>query len=145
MASFRATIVSPLAPAEAFGRMAAFERVPEWDPATSASERIGAAPGPGTAYDVTTRFGRRTHVIRYDTTEFEAPTRFVLQATLPNGIRLRDTVTVAPDAGPGSVVTYEARIIPSGVWRLAAPILQLIFTRIGAKALPGMRRYLDAV
>lgn len=63
MASFGAEIRSPLPCDEAFARMAAFDRVPEWDPATSASTRRGPK-GPGAEYDVTTRFAGRTMEVR---------------------------------------------------------------------------------
>ena len=142
MATFRASISSPLPPDEAFARMAAFERVPEWDPATMASVRIGP-DGLGAEYDVTTRFGGRTQVLRYRTTTHEPPGRFVVEATLPNGIGLRDEITVT-SAGSGSTVTYDARILPTGIWKLANPVFQLVFARIGARAVPLMRRYLDA-
>jgi hypothetical protein len=141
MARFRAEIRSPLSPDEAFGRMAAFDRVPEWDPATSASTRVGEATGFGAEYDVTTRFGGRTMVVRYRTTIYEPGRRFVVEARLPNGVGLRDDITVAPD-GAGSVVTYDARIAPKGLWRLADPIFQLIFTRLGARAVPEIRTFL---
>jgi hypothetical protein len=141
MARFHAEISSPLSPDEAFARMAAFDRVPEWDPATSASTRLGESPGLGVEYDVTTRFAGRTMVVRYRTTAYEPGQRFVVEATLPNGVNLRDEITVAPD-GAGSVVAYDARIVPKGVWRLADPIFHLIFTRLGARAVPEIRAFL---
>jgi hypothetical protein len=141
MARFRAEIATPLSPDEAFARMAAFERVPEWDPATSASTRIGE-PGVGAEYDVATRFAGRTLSVRYRTTAHEPPRRFVVEASLPNGVVLRDEITVAP-GGEGSVVTYDARIVPSGIWRLADPIFQLVFARTGARAVPLIRKYLS--
>ncbi len=121
--------------------MAAFDRVPEWDPATTASTRVGDATGLGAEYDVTTRFGGRTMVVRYRTTVYEPGRRFVVEATLPNGVGLRDDITVAPD-GAGSVVTYDARIVPKGLWRLADPIFHLVFTRLGGRAVPEIRRFL---
>jgi hypothetical protein len=141
MARFHSEIRSPLSPDEAFARMAAFDRLPEWDPATSASTRLGEATGLGAEYDVTTRFGGRTMVVRYRTTAYEPGRRFVVEAALPNGIGLRDEITVVP-GGAGSVVTYDARIVPKGFWRLADPIFQLIFTRLGARAVPEIRRFL---
>lgn len=141
MARFRAEIDSPLPCDEAFARMAAFDRVPEWDPATTASTRVGDATGLGAEYDVTTRFGGRTMVVRYRTTVYEPGRRFVVEATLPNGVGLRDDITVAP-GGAGSVVTYDARIVPKGLWRLADPIFHLVFTRLGGRAVPEIRRFL---
>jgi hypothetical protein len=141
MARFHAQIRSPLSPDEAFARMAAFDRVPEWDPATSKSTRLGDAAGLGAEHDVTTRFGGRTMVVRYRTTVYQPGRRFVVEATLPNGVGLRDEITVAPE-GAGSVVTYDARIVPKRFWRLSDPILHLIFTRLGARAVPGIRTFL---
>lgn len=141
MARFHAEITSPLSPDVAFARMAAFDRVPEWDPATSASTRCGESTGLGAEYDVTTRFGGRTILVRYRTTAYEPARRFVVEATLPNGVGLRDEITVAPDDA-GSLVTYDACIAPRGLWRLADPIFHLIFTRLGARAVPGIRTFL---
>jgi Polyketide cyclase / dehydrase and lipid transport len=121
--------------------MAAFDRVPEWDPATQASALVGTERGLGAEFDVTTRFAGRTQKIRYRMSVYEPSTRFVLDAALPNGIALRDEITVVPD-GPGSRVTYEARILPRGIWRLADPIFAIVFRRIGAHAIPGLQRFL---
>ena len=143
MAKFITTIVSALPPHEAFARMAAFDRVPEWDPATQASVLVGAERGLGAEFDVTTRFAGKTQNVRYRMSVYEPLHRFVLDATLPNGIALRDEITVAPD-GTGSLVTYDARILPRGVWRLADPVFKVVFGRIGARATPGLERYLDS-
>lgn len=142
MATFTTTVASPLPPDQAFARMAAFDRAPEWDPATQASVRIGTEQGLGAEFDVTTGFGGKTHVVRYRMSAYEPPQRFVLDAVLPNGIGLRDEISVAPD-GTGSQVTYLARIHPRGLWRLADPVFTIVFRRIGARATPGLERYLD--
>ncbi len=122
--------------------MSAFDRAPEWDPATRASVRVGSENGLGAAFDVTTQFGGKTHVVRYRMSAYEPPRRFVLDAVLPNGVGLRDEISVAPD-GAGSRVTYVARICPRGIWRLADPVFTIVFRRIGARAIPGLERYLD--
>jgi hypothetical protein len=142
MARFHSQIMSPLHVEEAFARMSAFERVPEWDPATSASTRIGE-PGLGARYDVKTRFAGRTLVLRYRTTAYEPPRLFVVEAELPNGVALRDEIVVEPH-GDGSLVTYDARIAAKGVWRLIDPIVQLVFSRIGARAVPRIRAFLSS-
>ena len=142
MATFTTTVASPLPPDQAFARMAAFDRAPEWDPATQASVRVGTERELGAEFDVTTAFGGKTHVVRYRMNAYEPPHRFVLDAVLPNGIGLRDEISVVPD-GTGSQVTYLARIRPHGLWRLADPVFTVVFRRIGARAIPGLRRYLD--
>lgn len=143
MARFRTEIPSVLSPSDAFAKMAAFERVPEWDPNTSASARVGDEAGGGGQFDVTTTFGGRELVVRYRTTEHEPPRRFVVEASLPNGIALKDEITVAAD-GAGSRVTYDARIIPTGLWKLADPVFQVIFRRVGRRAVEPLTRYLSA-
>lgn len=122
--------------------MSAFERVPEWDPNTSASVRIGDELGVGGQFDVTTTFGGREMVVRYRTTAHEPPHRFVVEATLPNGNSLRDEITIAPHV-TGSLVTYDARIIPAGLWKLADPVFQIIFRRVGQRAVEPLTRYLN--
>lgn len=141
MARYRTTIESALAPAEAFAKMAAFERVPEWDPNTSSAQRVGDTQGLGSAFDVTTTFGRSTMLVRYTTTVHESPHRLVLEATLPNGNGLRDEITFAP-SGSGAVVTYDARIFARGAWRLADPIFQVIFRRIGRRVIAPLTTFL---
>ena len=41
-------------------------------------------------------------------------------------------------------MTYDARITAKGLWRLADPIFQLVFARVGARAVPEIRRVLGA-
>lgn len=45
-----------------------------------------------------------------------------------------DTITVVPDpaGGPGSQVTYKAVIEMSGAAKLAAPVVKLVFEKIGS-------------
>ena len=142
MAHFQTTIASPLSPDEAFARMAAFERVTEWDPNTSIANRVGGATGLGSEFKITTAFGKRVMDLVYRTTAFEAPRRLVLESSLPNGINLRDEITVVPD-GTGCRVTYDARILPKGFWRIAEPIFQMIFGKVGARAIIPLSRFLD--
>ena len=142
MARFHTTVASPLPPDEAFARMAAFERVPEWDPNTKAAKRIGEAAGVGSEFQISTVFGGRVLELVYRTTAFEAPRRLVLESSMPNGIQLRDEITVVPD-GSGSRVTYDARILPKGFWRIAEPIFQMIFGRVGSRAIIPLSRFLD--
>ncbi len=143
MARFVTTVPSSLPPGEAFAKLAAFERVPEWDPNTSAGTRVGADLGPGTEFDITTVFGGRTLELRYRMSVYEPGMQVVVEATMPNGTYLRDAISFAPTSG-GCDVTYDARITPKGVWKLANPVFQVIFGRIGAKVVEPLTRYLSA-
>ncbi len=121
--------------------MAAFERVTEWDPNTRAAHRVGEASGLGACFAIETVFGGRTVCAEYHITTHEAPRRLVLESTLRN-VRLRDEITIEPDA-EGCRMSYEARVMPLGLWRLAGPLLQAIFTRACRRTIGPLGRYLD--
>ncbi len=53
-----------------------------------------------------------------------------------------DTITVRAD-GAGSRVTYDARLVFKGAARLADPLMQLIFNRVGRKADASLRAQLN--
>ena len=52
-----------------------------------------------------------------------------------------DTITVEP-AGDGSRVSYDARLDFGGAGRLADPLMQLVFNRVGRKAEARLREVL---
>ena len=56
--------------------------------------------------------------------------------------KVRDTITVAPEA-EGSSVHYDALLEFKGAGRVLDPLLQLIFNRTGDKAAGGMRTALN--
>jgi Polyketide cyclase / dehydrase and lipid transport len=141
MPSFRLTVVSPLSPDEAFDRMAAFERVTEWDPNTSSARRLDAAIGFGARFAIETAFGGRTLSAEYRIAAYEPPRRLVLESVLKN-VRLRDEITVVPDP-EGCRMTYDARVTPTGAWKLAGPVLQVIFTRACRRTIGPLGEYLD--
>jgi hypothetical protein len=143
MARFRTTISSPLTADVAFAKLAAFERAPAWDPNTTAGSRVGAALAAGTAFDITTVFGGRTLELRYTMTAYEPSRRFVVEADMPNGTHLRDEITFAPGE-TGCDVTYDALIRTRGVWKLADPLFQIIFRRIGRSVVGPLTTYLSA-
>ena len=58
------------------------------------------------------------------------------------GFVSRDTITVAA-AGTGSVVSYEALLAFEGLSRLAEPLMQVVFNRVGAKAKAGLEAALN--
>ena len=58
------------------------------------------------------------------------------------GFSSRDTITVEP-AGNGSIVHYDATLAFGGIGRLLDPVMQRIFSRVGARATLGMRTALN--
>jgi hypothetical protein len=136
MTSYATEIRSTLPPAQAFAYMADFANARVWDPSVSSAARQGeGAIALGTAFDVTTRFARRSLELTYTIVEFEPPVRVVLEAR--RKFVSRDTVTVAPD-GTGSLVRYEAVLAFGPVGRLFHPVMQRVFDRIGEQARAGL-------
>ena len=141
MARYATTIASTLPQAEAFAYMADFSNARFWDPSVSRARREGAGPvGPGSAFSLIARFAGRDVELTYTIVTFEPPTRVVLEAR--RGFVSRDTIGVEP-SGSGSVVSYEALLTFKGLGRLAEPLMQFVFNRVGAKAKAGLEAALN--
>lgn len=142
MAHYATTIESKLPASEAFAYMADFANAREWDPSVSAATAVGDGPvGLGSEFDLVARFAGRDVPLRYEIVEYEEPKTVVLEARRP-GFVSRDTITVEP-AEHGSVVSYDADLAFQGLGRLADPVMQRIFNRVGAQATTGMRTALN--
>lgn len=140
MATYRTTVTSPHPPAEVFAYLADFSNIDDWDPNTSAGERID--PGElavGSSFRVTTDFGRKLK-LTYEIVELDPPRKVVLVAP-GSGFTARDTITVEPE-GVGSEVTYEAVVTMSGIGRLFDPLVGLVFKFVGGKAAEGLQEAL---
>jgi hypothetical protein len=83
--------------------------------------------------------GRRIP-LEYRIAEFERPSRLVLCGG-DSSLRSIDEITFVSRPG-GTRVTYEARLELTGIRRLADPILDLLFQRIGRLAVRGLRERL---
>lgn len=144
MAHYEVTIASPLSQQEAFDRMAAVERFVEWDEGVTSAEQVeGEGPGLGAAYILKVKaFVGDDLALRYETTAFDAPNRFVVVADAKS-LRSDDVITVVPD-GDGCRVTYAADLQMKGAFALINPLLGLVFDRIGDKAVKGLRPFLEA-
>ena len=143
MANYNATVTSPKSPEEAFDYLADFTNATEWDPNTNVSELVSGQAGEvGSRYRVVTEFGGREMELTYETVEVDRPRRVVLSSG--NGSTdIRDTMTFEPN-GPGTDVTYDANVAPKGIWKLADPVLTLIFQRVGSRAADGLREALGS-
>ena len=141
MARFTTTVPSRRSQADAFAYMAAFENAAEWDPSVTESVRAGdAALGAGTAFEVVSRFGPRLVKLTYTIVRYE-PDRLVVLEARSKGFVSTDTITVEP-VGDASRVTYDALLEFGGLGRLADPVLQLVFNRVGRKAEARLREVL---
>jgi dehydrogenase/reductase SDR family protein 12 len=123
---------------QAFDYLADFSRTADWDPGVSDAERLGSGPiGSGSRFRVVVSFLGQSLPIEYEIATYERPTRLVLRGG-DDGFRSIDEITFAA-RGRGTRVTYEARLELSGIRRLADPLLDRVFQRIGRRAARGLR------
>jgi hypothetical protein len=142
VARYQTTIDSRLTAADAFAYMASFDNAQEWDPSVVEASRIGSGElQVGSAFNVVSTFAGRRVPLRYEITALDADRRVVLEAW--NGtFGSVDTITVT-SSGTGSRVTYDARLVFKGISRLANPVMQLVFNRVGRKADASLRTQLN--
>lgn len=144
MASYSATVTSPHPPEQVFLYLADFRSVAEWDPSIRSCEHTNSI-GPlavGAVFRVSTQVAGRDVVIDYETKELEAPRKIFLRGENSSLVSL-DTISIemAPDGG--SNVTYDAVIELKGALKLADPLLDLGFQRLGNQARDGLAQKLQ--
>jgi hypothetical protein len=135
------TALTSLDQASAFGEVAEFANIEQWDPGVIRS--VKQTPGPtdvGTSYALELEYAGRKLDMTYTVTEYRPHDRIVLRS---HGGRVEavDTITFQPN-GSGTVVTYEADLQLTGVGRLAQPFMKRRFEAIGRAAGDGLRRWL---
>jgi hypothetical protein len=141
VARFVTTVPSRRSQADAFAYMAAFENAREWDPSVTDARRTTDGPlRVGTAFAVVSRFGPRLVPLTYTIVRYEPDHLVVLEAR-SKGFVSTDVVTVAA-TGDASQVTYDAMLAFGGVGRLADPLMQLVFNRVGRRAEARLREVL---
>lgn len=142
MARYTAAIESRLAPSAAFAYMASFDNAREWDPSVTDARRLDAgALAVGSSFSVVSRFAGRSVPLVYEITRLDEPRLVTLTAT-KRAFASVDTIVVEPH-GAGSRVIYEARLDFRGAARLAEPLMQALFRRIGARAAASLRTELN--
>jgi hypothetical protein len=142
MARYTTTIRTTLEESGAFAYMADFSNARFWDPSVSEARREDEGPvGRGSRFHLVVRFAGRDVPLTYTIIAFEPPTLVVLEAR--RGFVSRDTITVQPAEGGGSVVRYDALLAFEGIGRLLDPVMQLAFDRVGARAAAGLARVLN--
>ncbi|MGH0031090.1 MAG: SRPBCC family protein [Myxococcota bacterium] len=138
MARFVDAIDLPLPIEEAFDYLADFSRTAEWDPGVEEASRITRGEiRVGSRFRVTASFFGRRVPLEYRIHELERPTRLVLRGEDASLVSI-DEITLVPRPG-GTRVTYEARLELSGLRRIADPLLDLLFQRVGSQAAEGLR------
>lgn len=143
MATYKAKFNSPMSVDEAFSFLADFSNAPEWDANTKSSDLLEGDPYEvGARYKVVTAFAGRDLTLTYETTEIDRPNRVVLRSAT-GVVEIEDVMTFEPD-GEGSVVSYEANILPNGIAKVLDPIFALIFKRVGDHAAESLKAALKA-
>jgi Polyketide cyclase / dehydrase and lipid transport len=144
MAQYRTTIESTWSPQEAFEYLSDFGNTRHWDPSVTRTRKLGDDPvGYGSAFLVVTRFQGREVELQYRITEYQPGQRVVMTAETPR-LRSVDEITFEPaGASSGTRVTYNAALTLKGPYRLADPLLQRAFNRLGDAAAAGLERELN--
>jgi carbon monoxide dehydrogenase subunit G len=144
MARYVDAIDLPIPVEEAFDYLADFSRTTEWDPGVYEARRLTRGKVRlSSRFRVTVSFLGRRIPLEYRITEFERPSRLVLSGG-DSSLRSVDEITFVSRPG-GTRVTYEARLELQGIRRIADPILDLLFQRIGCLAVRGLRERLADV
>lgn len=137
MARFRAAIAVPGGPEKTFEYLSDFARVADWDPGVVESEKVGEGPvGVGTVFRVVSSFLGRRVPLRYEVTELDAPRRIVLRGE-GDRIRALDEISLEPTES-GTRILWQARVELLGPWRLLDGLLDLVFQRVGERAVRGL-------
>jgi hypothetical protein len=145
MARFTTTAVSSRPQADVFDYLADMRNASDWDPGVDGATLI--APGEtggvslGATFDVTLNLAGRLRHVEYRVAEYDRPWRVVLDGTDPAFSSL-DTVTVELSVDGGTAVTYAAVLKPRGMWQITAPLIAVVFARIGRRAGTGLAREL---
>lgn len=145
MPQLREVIEVPADPKRVFDAVADFSNSASWDPGVLAAGRIRegdpAPDGVGAAYELTVTFRGRASGMTYRTTEYERPTKVVLQGVGPR-IAATDTIEFEPLQDGGTRITYIADLRLIGLAKVAEPFLGKEFEAMGSRALEGMRIWL---
>lgn len=142
MARYRTTVESTMSVEDAFDYLVAFDHVAEWDPGVArASAASTSTPHIGSQFEVVTLFRGREQPLTYAITALDRPHRFVVEAANER-IRSLDEVTISSHNGR-TEVTYDAQLFTLGIFRIVAPVIALMFKKIGDSARVGLIRELN--
>ncbi len=142
MAHYRTTVASKWDVATAFSYMADFANSATWDPGVVSAEQLSSGDvGLGTRFELMANFNGRQLPLTYEVTAFDPPRRVVLRAETDMVLSI-DEITFSPSA-QGTDVTYDADLRTRGWFKLAAPVVALLFKGIGDRARAGLQRELN--
>lgn len=141
MASYEATVHSPLPAERAFALMADFSNAIHWDPATLESRQLDDGPvGLGARFQLDMKIFGRENEIEYEIVEFDAPRKVVLRGENSGSVSV-DTITVEPTED-GSAVNYRADVTMKGGFKVIGPFFSPVFKKMGDEARDAMSAWL---
>lgn len=142
MAHYRASIDTKRPRAEVFAYLSDFSTTREWDPGVVDAERLnGQTVGEGSEFRLVARFLGRKNELTYRIVEYDPPVAVTLLGANATVVS-RDRITFEITA-QGTRITYDADLALKGLLRIADPVLGLAFSRVGDRAVAGLRRTLD--
>jgi len=119
-----------------------FSHAEAWDPGTESCTRNDAGPiQVGSTWHNVSKIAGTSTELTYELTELTED-RIVLVGRNETATST-DTITVRPH-GEGSEVTYEAVIEMKGAAKLAAPLVKVVFEKIGNDTEEDMVRVLNS-
>jgi carbon monoxide dehydrogenase subunit G len=108
-----------------------FGHAEEWDPGTEKCTRLDDGPvRVGSRWHNESKIAGVSTELTYELKELTED-RIVLVGTNDTATST-DTITVVPAGDGGSEVTYEAVIEMNGAAKLAAPLVKLVFEKVGS-------------
>ncbi|MDP9260640.1 MAG: SRPBCC family protein [Actinomycetota bacterium] len=141
MAHYRASIDTQQSREDVFAYLSDFSTTREWDPGVVEAQRLnGQAVGEGTEFRLVAEFLGRKNELTYRIVEYDPPRAVTFlgkNATVISRDRIMFETTT-----DGTRITYDADLALKGPFRIADPLLGLAFTRVGARALAGLKRTL---
>lgn len=141
MASYEATVHSPLPAERAFALMADFSNALHWDPATLESRQLDDGPvALGSRFRLDMKIFGRENDIEYEIVEYDAPRKVVLRGENSGSVSV-DTITVAP-TDDGCAVNYRADVTMKGGFKVIGPFFSPVFKKMGDEARDKMTEWL---
>ncbi len=133
-------------PETVFAFLEDFSNAADWDPGVASAERLDGGPiGLGSRFGLDLLVAGRTQRWVYEVEEHE-PTSRVTFATRTDRATGIDRVTVVPGPDGGSHVTWDATFVFNGLaGSIVDPVFNVVFQRIGSKAVSGLRPALAAL
>lgn len=102
--------------------LADFTTTEQWDPPTISTRRTSGDGGVGTTYENVSRILGTEQEVHYRVVRCEENSLLELEGDA-GSVKLRDTITFASTPEGGTEVKYHAEFHPTGVAKLAAPLL----------------------